>query len=114
VCRNVSRVTRVPPAPPLQPPPPDDPLRGALQVPGGSGGMSWAQRLDHTGGQLVGDPRRRALDDPGASAWPTPTDLPTVAALPTVVEPVPEPGTWALMLAGLAGVWAIARRKRSR
>ena len=114
VCRNVSRVTRVPPAPPLQPPPPDDPLRGALQVPGGSGGMSWAQRLDDTGGELVGEPRRRALDDPGAPAWPTPTDLPTVAALPTVVEPVPEPGTWALMLAGLAGVWAIARRKRSR
>ena len=46
-------------------------------------------------------------------ALPTkPVDVPDDA--PDAVAPVPEPGTWGLMLGGLLGVWLMVRRRAAR
>lgn len=45
---------------------------------------------------------------------PPGTTVPTENPLPPPLPAVPEPGTWATMLAGLATVAAIARRRRAR
>ncbi|MCE9658941.1 MAG: PEPxxWA-CTERM sorting domain-containing protein [Burkholderiales bacterium] len=36
-----------------------------------------------------------------------------MAGLPPITAPVPEPETWAMMLAGLAMVGRLARRRRA-
>jgi len=84
-------------------------------VPGGPGGTSWAQRL----GDLQRDePQLRALAggerDVPQIDWTADTGAAALPPLPATVEPIPEPATWALMLAGLAGVWAVARRRARR
>lgn len=40
-------------------------------------------------------------------------EMPGTWTLQPAVAPVPEPGTWALLLAGLAGVGAVARRRKN-
>lgn len=112
VCRNVSRVTR---AARTTQPPPEQPVGQVLEVPGGPGGTSWAQRL---GGLQRDEPQLRALAggerDVPQIDWTADTGAAALPLLPETVEPIPEPSTWALMLAGLAGVWAVARRRTRR
>lgn len=97
VCRNVSRISR---AAGSSVSPPDMPLREVVEVPGGTGGLGWAQRLD------IG------RDEPGLLSidWtpdPPPGDVP---GLPQAVEAIPEPSTWSLMAAGLLLlIWAAWR-----
>jgi hypothetical protein len=106
VCRNVSRVTRVPPAPP-----PDVPVRRVIEIPGGTGGMSWAQTLD------LDDPTRDPvgrLTHPPSIDW-TPDPLPAEPTqLARAVEPIPEPSTWAMMVLGVLLVAVAARRRWSK
>jgi hypothetical protein len=75
---------------PWQPPTSDNQTGNALQLTSTSGGLYIA------------------LVDPGSTLSPT---LPFTLN-GTITSAVPEPGSWALMLAGAAGVLAMARRRR--
>jgi hypothetical protein len=131
VCRNVSRVTRLAPSSTAQPsPPPAVPATEsaelAFEPP--AAGRSFAQEADPV--QAPALPSLAPEVAPGASSALPPGDVdggprltpqgPWVpgpsfsGGLPPPVVPIPEPGTWALWLLGLAGVGAAVRRRRFR
>jgi len=123
VCGNVSRVSRI--SPPLAPP------TNTPGAPGTSGGG------DITGLPLIplvpGGGGLTPLDLPFVQFSPTPITEPNSPGsfglgavplpfytysppqtlfIPLVTPPIPEPGTWALMIAGLAGLVAYTRRRK--
>jgi hypothetical protein len=146
VCRNVSRISRLPTAvspaalPPVAvdepfvfPPPgagPADTFSG-MTPEGGEGGVGPLAAFDSPGAgpasSVTGFPGappigfgptlpNGGLNQPTAST-PTTPDVPSIPTTPdTSIPPVtavPEPGTWALMLTGLAGLIFWSRRRTS-
>lgn len=138
VCRNVSRVTRLVPERTAPTPPPPAPAPAPPSVPATetaeltfdppAAGRSFAQQADPVQPSALPGlapgvvPGVGALAPPGeADGGPrlTPQDpwVPSTAfngGLPPPVVPIPEPGTWALWLLGLAGIGAAVRRRRCR
>jgi len=133
VCRNVSRVTRVAPertaqaSPlPVVPVPATETAELAFEPP--AAGRSFAQQADPA--QPAALPGLAPGIAPGVSGVAPPGDAdggprltpqdPWVpgpsfsGSLPPPVVPIPEPGTWALWLLGLAGVGAAVRRRLAR
>jgi hypothetical protein len=130
VCRNVSRVTRLAPARTAEAPPPPVPApeTAELAFEPPAAGRSFAQAADPVQPSALPALAAAAAPAVGGLAPPseadggprvTPQDpwVPNTAfgdGLPPPVVPIPEPGTWALWLLGLAGVGAAVRRRRLR
>jgi PEP-CTERM motif len=77
---------------------------GPWQPPTSDNSVGNARQLTSTSGGLY-----TTLVETGSGLTPT---LP-FALNGTITNPVPEPGTWAMMLAGAAGVLTMARRRRA-
>lgn len=84
----------------------------------GRGGINWVVQPDFApsflppGVQLFSAAWIGAAFDQKLAEPPATTSAPVIKFVGTTVSPVPEPGTWALWLAGLAAVGAAARRPR--
>ncbi len=113
VCRNVSRIKRTvvaaAPAPQIAAAEPEGELSfeppGAGVPAGASTSPSFAQLASTT-------PTTSITSVPTSSTSVlTPSVTPFVPTLPPTTPAVPEPGTWAMLLAGLAAVGWIAKRR---
>lgn len=127
ICRNVSRITRIAPKPApkvaqviepqteleLDPPGAGVPAGGAPAA-AAAPSPSFAQlaspqpttSLSAVPGPTPGRPVQPAVFPPGLPALPP--------GIPGATPPIPEPETWALLLAGLATVaWVLRRRQPS-
>lgn len=115
VCRNVSRIALRPqgvaPATVAQAPPPLE-----FEPPGAGGsGETFQQVVDPPPPPV---PPGTPPGNPPPPLWPPPPPPPPPFVPPPTTPPppvaVPEPGTWALWFAGLAGLGVFVRSRRAR
>lgn len=83
-------------------------------VAGGSGSGSGSGSVDVSLPPVTGDTGGGNATQPGAEPVAAVPGADPTLVLPTDINEVPEPGTIALMLAGLAGVGMIGRRRKAK